>query len=195
MPLSCCVWLSRSQAAAIMLAMLPRFLYHIPLLLLPPKKDLQQCTSTTFRHGSGPACEQRPAIFGASSTDCGREPARIFDRTLRWWERCIRGRLPRKGRNLGEQCTSVNHCVLWRWNGVVSLTLRFNPHSSEFNLETERDLDWAGGTTTTSGMKMIGATFESIGRFFLWYFWSSWSCNSIGGAAAWPPSTWLCECA
>ena len=28
--------------------------------------------------GSGPDFEQRPAIFGASSTDCGRERARIF---------------------------------------------------------------------------------------------------------------------
>ena len=31
--------------------------------------------------GSGPDCEQRPDVFGASCTDCGREPARIFDRT------------------------------------------------------------------------------------------------------------------
>ena len=63
---------------------------------------------------------------------------------VRSWERCTHGRLPWKGKK-SRQATYISKslpngleilawlCVLWRWNGVVSLTLRFNPHSSEFN--------------------------------------------------------------
>ena len=67
---STCVWLKCLQVAAIMLLMLPQFLYQIPLLLLPPYKGLQHLVRGTWT---------RRTITTSGMTMIGNNP------WIHWW--------------------------------------------------------------------------------------------------------------